>query len=194
MVQSHSAPGRQRGPTGCPRDLLRRLAPLARAKDGSWAVLTSRGAASTRARAARRGGLRRSSRRTWWSCAMMPPAMLLPHAQGLGAAFLGRRAGLPPRAEAARSQARLGHGWSACVVAGLIVGLQVRVSPRQIRPRTRGGGSYTHCARIPRLSGLWGPLSAAWQRDGAARYLPALLVQSTPQRRHSEYILSDETE
>ena len=98
-------PGRRRGPTGCPRDLLRRLAPLARAKDGSWAALTGCSAASTRASAARRGDLRRSSRRTWCSSAMTTLTVLLPHAQGLGAAFLGRRAGLPPRAEAARSQA-----------------------------------------------------------------------------------------
>ena len=112
---------------------------------------------------------------TLCSCAMMPPAMLLPHAQGLGAALLGRRAGLPPRAEAARSQAVLGHGWSAGGVAGRIVCLQARVTPRQILRRTLGGGSYTHCARIPRLCGLWGPLPAAWQRDGGARYLPVCL-------------------
>ena len=104
-----------------------------------------------------------------------PLTVSLPHAQGLGAAFLGRRAGLPPRAEAARSQAGLGHGWSACVVAGLIVGLQARVSPRQILQRTLGHASYTHGARIPRLCGLWGPLPAAWQRDGAARYPPVCM-------------------
>ena len=66
-----------------------------------------------------------------------------------------------------------GHGWSACVVAGLIVGLQARVSPRQILRRTPGHGSYTHGARIPHPCGLLGPLSAAGQRDGGARYLPA---------------------
>ena len=175
MVETHSAtsqPGSLRGPAGCQRGLLRLLAPLSRAQDGSWAAPTGRSAASTRASAARPGGLRRSSRRTWCSSAMITLTMLLPHVQGLGTAFLGQWAGLPPRAEAARSQAGLGHGWSACVVAGLIVCLQARVSPRQIRPRTRGGGSYTHRARIPRLSGLWGPLPAAWQCDGGARYLP----------------------
>ena len=175
MVETHSAPsqpGSLRGPAGCPRGLLRLLAPLSRAQDGPWAVPTGRSAASTGARAARPGGLRRSSRRTWCSSAMITLTMLLPHVQGLGTAFLGQRAGLPPRAEAARSQAGLGHGWSACVVAGLIVCLQARVSPRQIRPRTLGGGSYTHCARIPRICGLWGPLPAAWQCDGAARYPP----------------------
>ena len=179
MVETHSAPsqpGSLRGPAGCPRGLLRLLAPLSRAQDGPWAVPTGRSAASTGARAARRGGLRRSSRRTWCSCAMTMFTVLLPQAQGVGTAFLGQRAGLPPRAEAARSQAGLGHGWSACVVAGLIVCLQARVSPRQILPRTLGGGSYTHRAHIPRLSRLWGPLPAAWQRDGGARYLPPLLV------------------
>ena len=165
----------RRGPTGCPRDLLRRLAPLSRAKDGSWAALTGCSAASTRASAARRGDLRRSSRRTWCSSAMTTLTVLLAQAQGLGAAFLGRRAGLLSHFEAARSRAGLGHGWSAGGVAGLIVCLQARVSPRQIMRRTPGHGSYTHGARIPRLCGLWGPLSAAWQRAGGARYRPVCM-------------------
>ena len=176
----HPDLGRRRGPTGCPRDLLRHLADLARRKDGSWAALTSPSAASTRASAARQRGLRRSSRRTSCSSAMITLTMLLPHVQGLGTAFLGQRAGLPPRAEAARSQAGLGHGWSACVVAGLIVCLKARVSPRQILPRTLGAGSYTHCARMPRLCGLLGPLSAAGQRDGGARYLPHCSFKALP--------------
>ena len=83
------------------------------------------------------------------------------------------------------------------MVAGLIVCLQARVSPRQILPRTLGGGSYTRGARIPRLCGLWGPLPAAWQRDGAARYLPVCMgypVQIANRRALCfvvlEYILS----
>ena len=111
-----------------PRDLLRKLEALSLAQDGPSATLAGRMAASTGAVAARRGGLRRPPRRAWSSSGMITLTMVLTQAQGLGAAFLGRPAGPPPCAEAARSQARL-------VVDGLRAWSPDPSSPPKREPR-----------------------------------------------------------
>ena len=69
--------------------------------------------------------------------------------------------------------------WQACVVARPIVSFQMRVSPRQLLPRTLGRGSYTHGACIPRVCGPWGALALARQRDGGALHLPICALHSS---------------